>query len=228
MKIKQNEQKQLIRSLIYFFIYIIFIYFFTSLPIPIIVNFGSNVTCTETAQANTLFLSIHLIVAIIGFILFFYRFHDDFKQLIQYKGKALLLILLFTTIFLIGSFYPSSTPPSENETKFLMMGYMLTKYQVPMYITVLVITGPLMEALIYDEILINQLSRYVSPWILCFFSALFFSLSHISNINDWRIGMPYLVVILIANFAYIKTNRNICCLIFGHILCNAICFLALI
>lgn len=218
MKSLTQDKEMPIPALLYFIVYMIFIYFFSSLPIPALLNFGSKTTSAETIQANTWFLVVNIGVAILGMILFYRRFKNDWMRVKKAHYKAILYIIAVVAIFLIGSFLPFPTGASENEMAFLNMGYTLQQWQVPLYLLVLIVTGPIIDGLIYCEILINQLSHYLSPYLLSVISAVLFSFSHMTNIHDWVLAIPYFITMLAANIFYIKTKGNLWYLILGHII----------
>ena len=224
----KKEQKQLIHSFIYFLLYTGLIFFFTALPIPVLVNFGSNTINAETIQANSIYLICHLFIAILGGMLFFQRFKEDFFAMMALHKKALTYIGIFFLIFMIGNLLHTKISPSENELSFLMMGYTLTKGQIPFYVIIFLVTGPMTEALVYEEIIINQLSRYLPTYGLCLFSALLFMIAHLSLSKHLFVYLSYFIILLGINFIYIKTNRNIWLLTLGHIFNNTLIFLTLI
>lgn len=206
---------QPITSLLYFILYVIFIYSFTMLPFPSLLNFASD---HATSTSNTFYLVTNIVIAAIGMILFKNHFTKSQEAMQAIGAKSLFWIGAYCLIFFISSHYGTH----QNDIILIKMTQTLTAKQVPIYLLVLIVAGPLMDTLIFQEILVNQLSSYLPKYLLAILSAMLYSTCHMSSIQHWIFSIPYFITMLIINILFIKSKGNLWYAFFGQMLSNMI------
>lgn len=218
----KHQSNQPIVSLCYFIIYIIFILFFNALPIPSLIGWSNELAQQKTSHmANSVFLFINIIVAIIGFILFYQRFREDGRYMMAHKKQAMIWILVYILFFFVFACIPFPTLISEGEMTIFNMSFTLSTMQIPFYLLVLILTGPLVDVILYEEIIINQLSSYLPKYVLAVLSALLYAIGHVSMINLWYQAIPYFLNLLITNILYIRSNGNLWYILISQVIFNA-------
>lgn len=218
-----NQRKeQPIASLCYFIIYIICIFFFNALPIPALLNWSHELAQQQTStRANMVFLIVNITVAIVGFMIFYRRFRDDAIEAFRHKKKAIIWTLVFIAFYFAFAMIPFPTKMSDSEQTILNMSFTLSNSQIPFYLLMLVLTGPLAEIILYNEVIINQLSRYLPKYFLAVLSAALFSLAHIPSVHLWYQGIPYFLNMLCANILYIRSGGNLWYIFIAQVVFNA-------
>ncbi|PEJ69748.1 CPBP family intramembrane metalloprotease [Bacillus wiedmannii] len=160
--------------------------------------------------------------AIVGIILFKNEIIESFAY---FKEKTILKIVSIPMVVLLMIIIENSimhflaTGQPENQEQLLEAGA-----EVPLIFTLLVfgILGPILEEIVFRNILINRFSHYIGTAIASIISILIFTFLHTNQLSDYAIYLPGAVILTIA---YLISKRSLAYVIAIHMLNNCLGFI---
>ena len=201
--------KPLLKSLSFILIYYIGIFiigaadYHTYYNLHIVNSVEQSLTITRW-----IFILMPIIVSIIGIILFKPRFIHSLKDYKQNFFKYVIWVILgFLLILIINSLFPSETANQSYLTD--TINAFTINQKIGLAFTI-VIFGPINEEIIYRQILIGELQKYIpQKWILLILSSIAFGLLHISSIDQIGQSVVYILNGIVIGSVYLKTNDNV-------------------
>ena len=189
-----------------------------------------------SAIANYLKYLVYVVLALYGSFLCKDRLIQQWKEIRKTKRKfffgvlkGLLFLILMTVIFKFVS---------EMLRRFLGLdGQSLNQSNLqsifqeqPLLIAVFAcIIGPLMEELLFRQILLRYLRKSLPTWLSIFIVGLAFALIHMHSLSlsEWVGAVGYLGGGLAFSIIYVKEKENIYYPLFVHMLGNSLSFIIL-
>ena len=189
-----------------------------------------------SAIANYLKYLVYVVLALYGSFLCKDRLIQQWKEIRKTKRKfffgvlkGLLFLILMTVIFKFVS---------EMLRRFLGLdGQSLNQSNLqsifqeqPLLIAVFAcIIGPLMEELLFRQILLRYLRKSLPTWLSIFIVGLAFALIHMHSLSlsEWVGAVGYLGGGLAFSIIYVKEKENIYYPLFVHMLGNSFSFIIL-
>ncbi|PES21363.1 CPBP family intramembrane metalloprotease [Bacillus anthracis] len=208
------------KELIMLIVYILF----ALLQIGLFILFGiSLLTNSNLVESEFALSAIGLTVPAIVGIIFFRK--EIIQSFTYFKEKTILKIVSIPMVVLLMVIIESSimhflaTGQPENQEQLLEAGA-----EVPLIFTLLVfgILGPILEEIIFRNILINSFSHYIGTAIASIISILIFTFLHTNQLSDYAFYLPGAVILTIA---YLISKRSLAYVIAIHMLNNCLGFI---
>ena len=203
-----KKHSALIHALLFTGIYYLIIYVIASLPISFWQSLHLYSSGNAIAFINQIFIICHCIVLCCALFLFRKTLKNDAQLLMQHKGKTLLLwVIGLIAIIISGFLFIHGTSDNENALNIMMSN--ISAKQLLIFQLIVIFVGPLNEEMMFREVIIGQLSRYLPKTLLLILSSAFFAYLHIPSLSAWPQAIPYFANGLILGIVYIKGGNNV-------------------
>ena len=214
----------LIRSIILVFLYFSLLQIVGQLSAERILQYGfTDSKYQATVLSNWAFIAFHFIFITASLIILAPRFKQSWQAYKQNFAKYLgMAILGMLGIIFINSIFVFET---ANQTTLISMLHSMTPLQKGIFIIIVTFIGPINEEVVFRQILIGELSKYLSKWLLLIISSCLFAILHIPSLNLLYQALPYFGSGLIIGFVYIKSKDNLFCSATIHWLNNILSLL---
>ena len=189
-----------------------------------------------SAIANYLQYLVYVVLALYGSFLCKDRLIQQWKEIRKTKRKFFfgvlkgwLFLFLMTILFELLSSILRQFLGLDGQS--LNQSNLQSTFQVqPLLIAVLAcIIGPLMEELLFRQILLRYLRKSLPTWLSIFIVGLAFALTHMHSLDlsEWVGVVGYLGSGLAFSIIYVKEKENIYYPLLVHILGNSLSFIIL-
>lgn len=189
-----------------------------------------------SAIANYLKYLVYVVLALYGSFLCKDRLIQQWKEIRKTKRKfffgvlkGLLFLILMTVIFEFVSEMLRQFLGLDGQS--LNQSNLQSIFQEqPLLIAVFAcIIGPLMEELLFRQILLRYLRKSLPTWLSVFLVGLVFALTHMHSLSlsEWIGAVGYLGGGLAFSIIYVKEKENIYYPLFVHMLGNSLSFIIL-
>ena len=189
-----------------------------------------------SAIANYLKYLVYVVLALYGSFLCKDRLIQQWKEIRKTKRKfffgvlkGLLFLILMTVIFEFVSEMLRQFLGLDGQS--LNQSNLQSIFQEqPLLIAVFAcIIGPLMEELLFRQILLRYLRKSLPTWLSIFIVGLAFALIHMHSLSlsEWVGAVGYLGGGLAFSIIYVKEKENIYYPLFVHMLGNSLSFIIL-
>ncbi|MBO3304336.1 CPBP family intramembrane metalloprotease [Clostridium perfringens] len=214
------------KNSIFIFIYVLLILIYPKTPLLEII-FKNNESLTRASLYS--FYLVHIFLFLVGV----YLYKDIYiKGVLKIKEKPLkfifFLIIGIVAIYMSDTFFDMfiKEQSSNQEALISTQKYITGLTSIFYYITTIII-GPLNEELIFRNILIGNLKKYIPTMITLIISSILFGLIHIHSSSELIQVLPYIGSGLIFGLIYWKSNCNLVYSSSLHILNNLLGILAI-
>ena len=189
-----------------------------------------------SAIANYLKYLVYVVLALYGSFLCKDRLIQQWKEIGKTKRKfffgvlkGLLFLILMTVIFKFVSEMLRQFLGLDGQS--LNQSNLQSIFQEqPLLIAVFAcIIGPLMEELLFRQILLRYLRKSLPTWLSIFIASLAFALTHMHNLSlsEWVGAVGYLGGGLAFSIIYVKEKENIYYPLVVHMIMNSLSYISL-
>lgn len=178
------------------------------------------------------------LIAYILMILIFYYYHINtigarFRAGLHYLKKHWLFLIITYAIGYLAltlyeylmQFLPKNLQYGESQNELALDQLFNDPIFLPCVFLLIVIVGPIVEEIIFRNILIGELGKKFNFIVMSIISAIVFALIHVSSVESPFVIGPYLILGILLVFVYMKAGRNLAASVTIHMLHNCISFI---